>query len=651
MVKLALAIIIAALFGEAPPDANSNAVEPDPKPRVVLPDESAYQPSPADGGGSVSVHPKRVTASKPCTLTFDYVAGEKGVAIGGGVLCQVTRFWHWSPPQNLWPEQPGYVTATCSNAKVELTVEANSGEHVAVARVGGAPLEPGDRIRFVYGDTSKGEFPQATGRADRFAERGERFYFKVDGDGDGFFTAIAEQPQFDVVAGDAVRLIAFGPSRVAVGEVVEYRVSALDPANNLAEAFSGRIDVEFDAPALSGPESIEIKPQDRGSTALQLTALQPAIEQVKFIDAAGKLLHAISNTMVIREPGPERYELFWGDLQIHGNLSDGTGSPDDIHRYARDVARLDVCALTEHDYWGYQPLSADAAGWERVLDSVDRYHRDGEFVAFHAYEWTNWTFGHQHVLFARREDARIWAWNDPQSDHPEKLWQRLAGVDCVTIPHHCGGGPIPTCWKYHDPKFVPVAELVSVHGISEYAGQPGGIYSPEPSGMVQSALTRGYQLGFVGSGDTHDGHPGIGTPGMPPPGLAGIYATELTRPAILEAIRARRCYATNGCRPILRFHSGATPMGSVIRVSEADVPRDLTITVVGDAPIGNVAVVKNNEVAASIEGTGLLFSETWRDDSPAKTGDYYYARITQIDGGQAWSSPIWVEVTQTEPRP
>ena len=43
---------------------------------------------------------------------------------------------------------------------------------------------------------------------------------------------------------------------------------------------------------------------------------------------------------------------------------------------------------------------------------------------------------------------------------------------------------------------------------------------------------------------------------------AGIYATELTREAILEAVRARRVYATTGCRAILRFHLGSVTMGA-----------------------------------------------------------------------------------------
>ncbi|MCP4251710.1 MAG: DUF3604 domain-containing protein, partial [bacterium] len=312
--------------------------------------------------------------------------------------------------------------------------------------------------------------------------------------------------------------------------------------------------------------------------------------------------------------------------------------------YARDVARLDAAAVTEHDHWGYLPLSRHPDVWTDILETADRFNEDGRFVAFPGYEWTNWTFGHQHVLFAESSDAILLPWNDPKSDSPTELWAALRGRDCITIPHHTGGDPVPTCWKYHDPLLQPVAEMVSIHGVSERMGQPGCIVHPEPSGMIQAALARGYRLGMIGGGDTHDGHPGIGSPGAPPPGLAGIYARDLTRKSILEALRQRRAYATNGCRAILRFHSGSVPMGGVIRQADPDAPREFRIAVLGDAPVAGVTVVKNNRDVAEFEGGGLVVTHTWRDSSPAQTGDYYYVRINQLDGGWIWSSPIWVAV-------
>ena len=56
-----------------------------PTPRVELPDESQYRPSPADGKGTVTVTPQAVRTLEPTTLTFVYSAAAEGIAPGGGV--------------------------------------------------------------------------------------------------------------------------------------------------------------------------------------------------------------------------------------------------------------------------------------------------------------------------------------------------------------------------------------------------------------------------------------------------------------------------------------------------------------------------------------------------------------------------------------
>ena len=69
-------------------------------------------------------------------------------------------------------------------------------------------------------------------------------------------------------------------------------------------------------------------------------------------------LSAESNPMLVTREGPR---ILWGDLHGHSNFSDGTGLPEDYYRYARDVAALDVAALTDHDHWGIPFLDAAPA--------------------------------------------------------------------------------------------------------------------------------------------------------------------------------------------------------------------------------------------------------------------------------------------------
>ena len=119
-----------------------------------------------------------------------------------------------------------------------------------------------------------------------------------------------------------------------------------------------------------------------------------------------------------------------------------------------------------------------------------------------------------------------------------------------------------------------MTEIVSVHGSSEAPDAPAVIHEPVAGHFVRDALARGYRLGFVGSGDSHDGHPGAFTTDPAEGGLAAILSEELTREGVLRALRARRVYATNGARIVLRVALGGAPMGGVVPARPGATARD-----------------------------------------------------------------------------
>ena len=88
-----------------------------------------------------------------------------------------------------------------------------------------------------------------------------------------------------------------------------------------------------------------------------------------------------------------------------------------------------------------------------------------------------------------------------------------------------------------------------------------------------------------GGTDNHYGHPGSYGEG-----LTGLYAPELTRHAVFDAIRKRRTYAVTGDRIELQFGMAGGNMGDIISSSSS---RDISCSVLARDEIDYVALVKN----------------------------------------------------------
>ena len=376
---------------------------------------------------------------------------------------------------------------------------------------------------------------------------------------------------------------------------------------------------------LLGPSALELPGtvalSARGVGEVELGVEEPGVYRVRA--TAGPIV-AESNPLVVREGIPR---ILWGDLHGHSQFSDGTGTPDEYFWYARDVAALDVVALTDHDHWGMRFLDRSPDLWDAIREAGRRVDEPGRFIALEGYEWTNWLHGHRHVLYFE-QGGEILSALDARYDTPAELWEGLAGIDAITIAHHSAGGPVATDWSFvPDPEVEPVTEIVSVHGSSEASDTPGRIYGAVPGNFVRDVLDRGLRFGFIGSGDSHDGHPGLAHLAAPSGGLAAIFSEDLTRQGILGALRARRVYATNGPRIWLRFWLD-------------DNPR---FAVAGTAPIERLDVIRSGAVVESMPGEGRREWGGPLELEALSPGEYVYIRIVQEDGGVAWSSPAFEE--------
>jgi len=591
----------------------------------------------SDGGGRAWLvrdpdqKPYAVSGT-PDRFEIFYEVGPHGIARSGTIYFQVSPFWEWTTPQVLGPDQRGYTEVTAEDPEIELRAETLDRQLLGI-EVTGRPLREGDRIRIVYGAGLAGAMP------DRYAERRSAFWIAVDGDGDGTRRFLVDSPTIDVRAGPAAGLEIHVPTIVRPGERFAVTLAIVDTWRNTGIEVEADVALEA-APELGLPARVHFAPEDGGRQRVYGVATEPGTYRL-LARASGREAH--SNPLIVTPEGPR---VLWGDLHGHSNYSDGTGVPEDYFVYARDVSGLDVAALTDHDHWGILPLVDHPALWEDIQEQTRAFHEPGRFVTLLGFEWTSWIHGHRHVLYFGDRGSIVDS-VAPETGSPQALWAALEGEDALTFAHHSAGGPIATNWAIPpDPHFEPVTEIVSIHGSSEAADSPNPIYDPVPDHFVRDALGRGYRLGFIGSGDRHDGHPGAYQVDPPQGGLAAILSEDRTREGVLAALRARRVYATNGPRMLMRFALGGHGMGSEISVAEegenGTLAGPLFVQVIAPEPLHRIELIRSGELIDGVLTEGRLEVTLHREIDGLRPGETLYVRAVQDDDGTGWTSPIFV---------
>ena len=355
-----------------------------------------------------------------------------------------------------------------------------------------------------------------------------------------------------------------------------------------------------------------------------------------------------------------KYHMYFGDPHSHTILSDAkTGWPDQILELERSRHGLDFGVVSDHAEMG----KLQTTEFAEIQATAEAFTENGRFVSLSGWEWTAGpAFGHRVIVFRGAPVPPLSAAH-AEGNTIEKLYAHVRGHDGVMSPHHTGHATWGR-WNPdapHDETLEPNFEISSWHGRNEYYGNPFEGRRQVPGHQYQDALRRGRHVGAMGASDTHHLSPGEG-------GITAVLAERLDRESIFDAIRNRRNYATTGPRIVLEFTANGAPMGS--RITSAG-PLEMKVRVEGTAAIDRVEIVRNlvdSWAAVRVEqnpagrdgvyvmydpadpqGTTRMASKdtgsiafTARDASIPHGETSYYVRVTQADGHQAWSSPIWV---------
>ncbi|HET6454199.1 MAG TPA: DUF3604 domain-containing protein [Armatimonadota bacterium] len=565
-----------------------------------------------------------------------YHVGALGFDDGGTIKIAMRFASDWGTPQNTDPSTLNYFSVTTTGiSKLKPRFDRKAyyrpWQKAIVIDVLDDALAPGDTVTLTLHNSE----------AQTFCERTFEFRVAVDCFGAGVFLDLPEQPELEIVNGPPAELVLVSPTEAVVGEPFWLGVKLEDIWGNPCRDFEGRVNLRSEAKLTGLPDSASL------GRIEGIVAHEPVIIR---ISASFGELTAISPPIEVTAESSE-YRPLWGDLHGQSEETIGTNSIEDYWTFARDWAFLDFCGHQGNDF------QITPEFWRRVKDTAAEFHEPGRFITIPGYEWSavhpNGGDRNVHFLEDDPEIFRSSRWQAPdappenEANDAHQLFDRLEWTDGIVVAH-VGGRPANLA--FHDDEIEPLIEVASAWGKFEW--------------MIEDAFQMGYKVGFCAGSDDHKGRPGASYPGRSffgwYGGLTCVYAKELTRGAIFEALRARRCYATTGQRMMLRVSCDGHVMGEEYR---AKGPRHISIRAIGTAPIERIDLFRNIELLASwpekiersanririswggarirgrgrnaewdsfleVRGSEILAAEPYAMDSPAETVSLEGNRVT-----------------------
>ncbi len=292
----------------------------------------------------------------------------------------------------------------------------------------------------------------------------------------------------------------------------------------------------------------------------------------------------------------------YGDLHSHCALSYGHGS---LERALRRAARqLDFVSVTGHADWPDMPLDDPRVAhivayhvegfaklgrlWPAHFDTLRAFEGEKGLTVFPGYEIHSSEFGDYTIVLRSLDPAGI-----VKARSPAELRRALEaahGDGAMAFPHHLAyrRGTRGVNWDAFDPELSPVAEIVSMHGLSEASmGDRPFLHSMGPGdggSTVRAGLGLGHVFGFLGDTDHHSGYPGSYGHGR-----TASYVSGDGRDAIWDALRGRRTNALTGDCAHLFIALDGVPQGGVVAPGAAPT---LDLEAVGGSFIDCVDIVR-----------------------------------------------------------
>ena len=331
------------------------------------------------------------------------------------------------------------------------------------------------------------------------------------------------------------------------------------------------------------------------------------------------------------------WNVYFGQLHAHTNLSDGTGSVEEAFDYASKVENLDFFAVTDHsdsfDNADAGAIDTDgrsiSTGWaagKQAAASVT----NGNFVGMFGFEMT-WPedkqLGHISTFNTPGWQTRDQADFENVPTALEHYYKAL-----TTVPGSVSQFNHPDIihgdferFDHYSPQYDAVISLLEV------AGEDGAV----DCAYYDLALDKGWHVAPTNNQNNHNGQWGDASRAR-----TVILAETLTEEALYAAMKDRRVYATQDSDLTVYYTLNGEVMGSILPKSE-EAEITVFLSDPTDEAIGSVEVVADGGevIDSAYVGTPAKVLEL----SVPGGYSYYYLRVTQPDGDVAVTAPVWMD--------
>lgn len=528
------------------------------------------------------------------------------------------------------------------------------------------PLEikAGETIELFLGtpqkDPSKGSMPQT------ITQRRRPFHLYIDPKGKGDYKD-PEVFSVDVKGNALERIRILAPSLVSKNRRFDIIVRFEDVHGNLTSNAPEGTLIELSYEYLRENLNWKLFVPETGFIVLpNLYFNEPGVYRIQLKSNHGNKIFYSAPIQCTTE---NDYSIYWGRFHGESEKIDAGEGMEAFLRIMRDEEGFHFIGSSPFE--SMQETSNEL--WKVISAQIAERNEESRFTTFLGLQWLGDEQEGLRQLIYAKDSKPLMRKKDSKYTSLKKIYKIHNPKEIHSIPCFTMAKGYETNFEEFSPEFERVVEIYNAWGCSECTEKEGnlrpikslskeGIHETEV-GSIRRALNQNIRFGFVAGGlDDRGIYEGLfeGDQVQYSPGLTAIIAIEQTRETLLHALAKRSCYATTGPRIVLGFFIAGHQMGTEINTLNKPglmYNRHITGYVCGTAPIKEVTFIRNGVECKRFEPKKGSWEFAWDDteelsqivlpsphDKPPFV--YYYMRVVQEDGHIAWSSPIWIDLSE-----